>query len=264
MQQGVVDKAKGLLQKGRTFNFDNFAIFNSRNFPMSFTSDYAAWKVKTETFLNSTFGRSSPLFENFKEADKIHVLGNYEDKFNQQIASFLGILEAAIDTLEFEPQKMTENTTTPTNNKVFIVHGHDERMKEQLEIFLREVGLESVVLHRQADEGQTVIEKFERHSDVGYAFILLTPDDIGYPVAEEAKSDEQRAKEKRARQNVIFEFGYFVAKLSRRRVCCLYKRGVALPTDISGIIYKEVTSTVESIGISILKDLRAVGYQVNL
>ena len=108
-----------------------------------------------------------------------------------------------------------------------------------------------------------MIEKFEKHSDVGYVFILLTPDDMSYAASEEAKLDADRNKEARARQNVIFEFGFFVAKLTRRRVCCLYKEGVTLPTDVSGVMYKEVHNAVEEVAFSILKDLKAVGYSVS-
>src|SRR5690606_5297464 len=89
--------------------------------------------------------------------------------------------------------------------KVFVVHGHDEVAKTNLEVFLHEIGLEPVVLHRQADEGLTIIEKFEKHSDVGYAFILLTPDEIAYIKADQDKKDDERKKEFRARPNVIFE-----------------------------------------------------------
>jgi len=59
------------------------------------------------------------------------------------------------------------------------VHEHDDELKQQREMFLTELGLEPV-LHREADEGQTIIGKIENHSEVGYAFILLTPDEIAY------------------------------------------------------------------------------------
>lgn len=146
-------------------------------------------------------------------------------------------------------------------NKVFIVHGHDELAKTNLEVLLRELGLEPVILHRQADEGMTIIEKFEKHSDVGYAFILLTPDEISYLKTEENKKDQQRIKEKRARPNVIFEFGYFVGKLGRSKVCCLHTGDVSLPSDVSGMIYKKYLNSVEELTISIIKDLKASGYK---
>lgn len=160
--------------------------------------------------------------------------------------------------------KKVEVTEVKSNNKVFVVHGHDSGLKNDIDIFLRDIGLEPIVLHRQADEGLTIIEKFEKHSEVVYAFILLTPDDIGTTV--ELFNSEETAKnwELRARQNVIFEFGYFVAKLGRRNVCCIYKEGVMLPNDISGLLYKKVTESIDSIGYEIIKELKNVGLKLKI
>lgn len=148
--------------------------------------------------------------------------------------------------------------------RVFIVHGHDHALKSDLEVFCREIGLEPIVLHRQADEGLTVIEKFEQHADVQYAFVLLTPDDIGYAVSEANKDEKDRSVELRARQNVIFEFGYFAGRLGRSKVCCVYKKGVRLPSDLGGLIYKEVASSIEEIGYAIIRELRAAGMKVQV
>ena len=71
-------------------------------------------------------------------------------------------------------------------------------------------------------------------------------------------------KEKRARPNVIFEFGYFVGRLGRNRVCCLYKGGVELPSDLSGLLYKKNDTTVDAQAYDIMKELRAAGYQVKI
>ncbi|MQU62335.1 nucleic acid-binding protein [Pseudomonas sp. FSL R10-1350] len=149
------------------------------------------------------------------------------------------------------------------SNKVFVVHGRDEISKTNLEVFLHEIGLEPIVLHRQADEGMTVIEKFEKHSDVGYAFILLTPDEVAYLASEDTLSDDDQNKEYRARPNVIFEFGYFIGKLGRSRVCCLHTGHTTLPSDVSGMVYKRFEKSVEEIAYSIIKDLKASGYTLS-
>jgi predicted nucleotide-binding protein len=148
------------------------------------------------------------------------------------------------------------------NKKVFVVHGHDTELKTDVELFLRSIKLEPIVLHRQLDEGLTVIEKFEKHSDVVYALILLTPDDIGFPVKEIQKAEENRQIEYRARQNVIFEFGYFVGKLSRKNVCCIYKAGIQLPSDLNGLIYKSVNKSIEEVGLFVMKELKNAGLDV--
>src|SRR5690606_33155298 len=84
-------------------------------------------------------------------------------------------------------KKKNDEVLKKSSNKVFVVHGHDSELKNDIDIFLRDIGLEPIILHRQADEGLTIIEKFEKHSDVSYAFILLTPDDVGMTVAEYEK-----------------------------------------------------------------------------
>jgi predicted nucleotide-binding protein len=265
MAQRVINRAKDFLKEGSVFTYENFATKSSGGYPRAYTTEYYAWKTKVESYILSIFGKSSPFYEAFKKGDDVAVFGNGPDQFSKQNTMMLGALNAIIDTLEFEPVvEDSDSANVGQNNKVFIVHAHDEQLKHQLEIFLTELGLEPIVLHRKPDEGLTVIEKFEKHSNVGYAFVLLTPDDIAYLASEEDKREVDRKKEARARQNVVFEFGYFLGKLGRKRVCCLYKEGVVLPSDISGIIYKKVHNSVEEAAFSILKDLKAVGYQVTL
>jgi predicted nucleotide-binding protein len=174
-----------------------------------------------------------------------------------------GIELIPLNNMTSSPISKSTESSRFTTKKVFVVHGHDEVAKTNLEIFLREIGLEPVVLHGQADEGLTIIEKFEKHSDVGYAFILLTPDEISYVKTEESKEDNTRKKEFRARPNVIFEFGYFVGKLGRSRVCCLSTGDVSLPSDVSGVIYKKFTKSIEEVAYSIMKDLKASAYEID-
>ncbi|AID32434.2 hypothetical protein MCHK_4633 [Mesorhizobium huakuii 7653R] len=178
---------------------------------------------------------------------------------------YLAALEAAKAALTsdtFDELLQATRAVAPKDltNKVFVVHGRDDAAKAELEILLAEMGLEAVVLHRQADGGNTVIEKFEKHADVGFAFILLTPDEVAYLASEEAKPDAEREKERRARPNVIFEFGYFVGRLGRARTCCLYRGDVTLPSDLAGLIYKRFERTVEEVAYGIGKELKAAGY----
>ena len=195
-------------------------------------------------------------------AEKTRDVSNEIDKKVHRLDSIVNRLELIPVHGEVEGTAKSNSLGNIQNTKVFVVHGHDEIAKANLEVFLHENGLEPVVLHRQADEGLTIIEKFEKHSEVGYAFILLTPDEIAYLSADERTSDAERRKEFRARPNVIFEFGYFVGKLGRSRVCCLYTGNVALPSDVSGLIYKRYEKSIEELGYGILKDLRAAGYTV--
>lgn len=118
--------------------------------------------------------------------------------------------------------------------RIFIVHGHDEEMKEAVARATSKLNLEPIILHEQPNKGRTIIEKFENYSDVGFAIVLLSPDDFAYPkgvVPNEGKF--------RARQNVVLELGYFLAKLGRNRVVALYRNNdnFELPSDYLGVLY---------------------------
>ncbi len=153
--------------------------------------------------------------------------------------------------------------TLSDSRKVFVVHGHDHELKKDLELFLYRNKLIPVVLHREADRGQTVIEKFEAESDeVAYAIILLTPDDMAFPASEKEKADNERSHEYRARQNVIFECGYFMARLKRKKVMCICKKGVAMPSDLAGFVYKEVSESVSEIEAELIQELKEAGLSV--
>ena len=160
------------------------------------------------------------------------------------------------------------------NRKIFIVHGQNEEIKNEVESFLTILGLEPIILHKQANLGKTVIEKVEHYSGVSFAIIILEKEDIGSTVditfekiqnamlksgigsmklekiqniTEEQKitlyligtifaNIVENAKP-RARQNVIFEFGYFMGRLGRLNVRALYQEGVELPSDVHGMLY---------------------------
>lgn len=98
--------------------------------------------------------------------------------------------------------------------------------------FLRELGIHPVILHEQPNKSRTIIEKFEAHSsNVKYAVVLLTPDDLGGLIS------NPNDQSPRARQNVVFEMGYFFGSLGRGKVCALLSPEVEHPSDIDGIMY---------------------------
>ncbi|EHR0574865.1 nucleotide-binding protein [Vibrio parahaemolyticus] len=133
--------------------------------------------------------------------------------------------------VEFEAENLPpEDGSSFNKNQVFIVHGHDEHAKNDVKAYVESKGLEPIILHLQASGGRTIIEKIDHYSNVGFGIVLYTECDLG------AKRDTLSFKW-RARQNVVFEHGYLIAKLSRERVAALVKGSVETPNDISGVVY---------------------------
>ena len=121
----------------------------------------------------------------------------------------------------------------PMSKKVFIVHGHDGEARETVARFIGNLGFEPIILHEQANKGRTVIEKVEANSDVGFAVVLLTPDDLG-------RANTEKDLQPRARQNVLLELGYFIGKHGRDKVCALRRGQVAIPSDFAGVVWEEM------------------------
>ena len=133
-------------------------------------------------------------------------------------------------------------------------------------IHQQQLGLKPIILHEQEDNGNTIIEKFESNAtDIGFAVVLLTADDLGISRKDIQKSKAENKEpqgSKRARQNVVFEMGYFMGKLDRAHVFLLLEDGVEKPGDLDGIVYTPIDS--EGMWkIKLAKRLKAVGYKVN-
>ena len=134
----------------------------------------------------------------------------------------------------------------------FIVHGHDENAKLALKNYLQNTlrWPEPVILAEKRSGGKTIIEKFEEHStNIDVVFVLLTPDDLGGAVGNPSAA--------RARQNVILELGHFIGKLGRTsgRVILLHKGDLELPSDLTGIVYIDISHGVEAAGESIRREV---------
>jgi predicted nucleotide-binding protein len=176
----------------------------------------------------------------------------------------IALLESAIASLRErlaeqgidDASGMLAVTPKPTsaNRRVFIVHGHDEGPLTSVARFLKKLEFEEVILREQANQGRTIIEKFEAHADVGFAVILLTPDDEG-----RAKGKELQA---RARQNVILELGYFIGRLGRSRVCALKSAGLEIPSDILGVVWTEYDAN-GGWQRGLAQELQAAGYDID-
>ena len=145
-----------------------------------------------------------------------------------------------------------------TSRRVFVVHGHRAAVKQEVARTLERLELEPIILHEWADEGRTVIEKLEAYTDVAYAVVLMTGDDMGGP-----KGSDPASYKLRARQNVLVELGVFLAKLGRSRVAILYEPGVEMPSDYSGVLFKPL-DVAGAWRWELAKEIKAAGIPVDL
>lgn len=152
-----------------------------------------------------------------------------------------------------------EGSAEPNNRKIFVVYGHDEIARTQLEALLRRWDLEPIILDQQASGGQTIIEKLEDYgSDVGYAIVLATPDDDG-------KAKSEAVYKSRVRQNVVLELGMFLAQLGRERVAILLKEAANFekPSDIQGLVYIPFQNRVDEVALSLIREMSRQGYKID-
>lgn len=152
-----------------------------------------------------------------------------------------------------------DGKVTNVGRMVFVVYGHDEIARTQLEAMLRRWDLDPVILDQQASSGQTIIEKLEEYgADVGYAIVLATPDDEGKAVNEESYKF-------RVRQNVVLELGMFLAKLGRNKVAILLKedKNFEKPSDIQGLIYIPFQNKVDEVAINLIRELSRQGINID-
>ena len=153
----------------------------------------------------------------------------------------------------------TNTSSTGAGNKIFVVYGHDQDAKDQMETLLRRWYLEPLFLDQLPSEGQTIIEKLEKYTgQVDYAIVLATPDDEGH----RAGHADERAY--RVRQNVVLELGMVLSRLGRRRVAILLRESHSMekPSDIQGLLYIPFKDRIEEARLQLSKELDAAGYHI--
>ena len=166
--------------------------------------------------------------------------------------------QAKIDSGSAADLNFIEEQEVMDKHKVFIVHGHDDLAKVETARFIEQMGFEPIVLHEQASSGDTIVEKIEKYSNVGFGVVLYTPCDVGG-----AKAETEPQLRCRARQNVVFEHGFLNGKLGRQNVCALVKGEIEIPNDISGVVYVSMDNH-GAWKLVLAKEMRNSGYDVNM
>ncbi len=228
----------------------------------------ARWKERAIEFLRHNVSDV--------EADKLQEkrsvlyigVGRSKDSLIGTVKQYTTYLSALLEEIEKNPEMVlrepaedhaiqTTQRALAAGKRIFVVHGHDEGPKYEVTRFLERGGLDPIILHEKPDKGRTIIEKFEDYSDVAYAVVLLTSDDVGGIDRPDPKLQP------RARQNVVFEFGFLMGKLKRDKVCALCQEGIERPSDIDGLLYIPLDKN-GAWKIRLRKELESAGLDIDL
>ena len=239
--------------------------------------EFQRWIRGARTAISNAFGDQSRHLSDFNSIDYTTPIGYWDDlgdrfehtddPFKKGLGLATAILESMVDEVEeyWEEVHLPEdalnrsetkpNAAAINSNEIFIIHGRDDGSKNSVARFLESLDLVPTILSELPAQGQTIIEKFESQSGVEFAVALLTSDDKG------SLRDEER-NNLRARQNVVFELGFFIGKLGRGRVCALTKGDLEIPSDYAGVEY----IPLDDLGawkMELFKELREAGFNID-
>jgi predicted nucleotide-binding protein len=190
---------------------------------------------------------------------------HYQEFFRRGLPKTISMLEGLIQRLEEKRDDLAGAGPSPRirseptlSRRVFVVHGHDEAVKQTVARTLERLDLEPIILHELPDRGRTVIEKLEAETDVAFAVVLMTADDLGGP-----KTTPPGSYRPRTRQNVLVELGLFLGKLGRSRVSVLFEPDVEMPSDYAGVLYTQLDAA-GAWQFKLAKEIHAAGIEVDL
>jgi len=178
----------------------------------------------------------------------------FANAWNSGKRDFLNVLASIKSEIEIYADVKPSIKNGIKSDKVFIVHGHNNEIKLAVTSLISQLGLTPIILHEQPNKGRTIIEKFEKLSeDVSFAVVLLSADDM------------MQDGRYRARQNVILELGFFIAKLGRENVVALYDTAteIEIPSDITGVLYEPYDNPNGVWRFEVVQELKAAGFDVD-
>ncbi len=231
---------------------------------------FGSWSLVTRDALVKAFGDNSSNVQSFINAGRYATIttrmseADFQRLRHENLQTKLSRLRAFVEVLDNEIQLTNElndssgNQMSELGNKIFLVHGHDEAALHEVARFLERLKQEVIILREQPNQGKTIIEKFENFASVGFAIVLLTPDDRAG-----LRDSPYETQKFRARQNVLLELGYFIGRLGRSRVCALHKGDIEIPSDYSGVIFIAL-DPAGGWHLQLAREIKAAGIPVDM
>jgi len=243
-------------------------IDRANKLPHRDSKELDALERRAEMVIRRVFGESSKYL---MDLDNIHFYPMmapadenwHNERWNSGKAEITNLFKTMLEELNLfgtsSQVAQVRKTGSPASNRVFIVHGHDEAMKQGVARVIEKLGLQPIILHEQPSQGRTVIEKLTDYADVSFAVVLLSPDDMAY-----TKKQLPSEATPRARQNVVFELGYFIGALGRNCVFPLYQeeKNFEMLSDYAGVVYVPYDKAGRW-QFDLVKELKAHGYSID-
>lgn len=225
-------------------------------------AEFITWHTKAERFIRKKYGEHSEFkaFSDISYSLMVYALNKTHSDFVEACRNGLeetkAIFKVYLDEMEEETEKVNKPTLMDEcsleYSKVFIVHGHDGELKESIARLIERQGIKAIILNEQTNGCATIIEKFEKNSEVA-AICLFTKDDVG-------KAMNDTDYQARARQNVVFEAGYFMGKLGRKHVIMIADNDIEIPSDLQGVVHTNSTYWQ----VEVLKELKEIGFDIDM
>jgi predicted nucleotide-binding protein len=262
MQAGIIRLRKRIEEVEQ---FDPQTVTEQYNIP-----EIDRLKAAVDDSLVRTFGADTVEYNRYKDAAYFDngphnyayrvPIEHVQRSLGRSKARNLALLEQAVQSLKEQLSERQPTVASGTgvrperSRKVFVVHGHDNTPKAEVARYIEKIGLEAIILHERPNKGRTLITKFrEEAADVGFAVVLMTPDDHGGAAGESTKP--------RARQNVVFELGFFIGALGPARVAALVKGNVEPPSDFDGVVY--ISLDHADWATELARELQEAGFEID-
>jgi predicted nucleotide-binding protein len=241
-----------------------------RTFSSPFSMGQPFWFLGK--LLNPTKVIKAIIFWSYQTADKL-TLPNQENLVAAKDKKYLieNILKGKVKGGYLCTEKFLSSTgksMTPTQQempgsnlrpRVFVVCGTDGEMKQAVTNALTKLRLVPVVMCEEPSQGRKLVDRFQDYADIGFAVVLLSPDDFAY------SKDESPTKRKlRPRQDVVFELGFLLGKLGKGNLLVLCREFIDFegPTDFEGMKVI-VFDDRDSWKLALIRELINCGYNVD-
>ncbi len=163
-----------------------------------------------------------------KQFQQISQIKNFEEKNNEETHA-----PSSKETITAQEDK-NENTKFIPKKKILLICRNENDISQTVLSTLAEWNLQGVILKNDEVHSQSIYEKYEKNQNTPFAIVLLYADDWVY-----AKDEKPADAVMHAHQSMVFQLGFWLAKLHQQNVFILHynQKRFRLPSEFIDAIY---------------------------